>query len=183
VRSAETRDGVEVVVDEDGQLARWADWQAHAKGMPLVAIAAEGDPPMMFVANEVLVDAEARDVLSQLADDGGTIVEDPPLQRAPDEIHQRELTGEFPMPVLVRFDEPPQMDAPERVLSSLFEHSEERAGRVTVTSEAGARLAVDVGSFLEGPTGLVRESGQHAFFEYFELGDTAELQPLCDALD
>jgi hypothetical protein len=88
------RDGVEVVVDEDGQLARWADWQAHAKGMPLVAI-----------------------------------------------------------------------------------------GRVTVTSEAGARLAVDVGSFLEGPTGLVRESGQHAFFEYFELGDTAELQPLCDALD
>ena len=36
--------------------------------------------------------------------------------------------------------------------------------------------------FLEGQTGLLRESGPHAFFEYFELGDTAALQPLCDAL-
>jgi hypothetical protein len=51
------------------------------------------------------------------------------------------------------------------------------------TGPEGQTVVMDVGSFLEGPTGLIRESGQHAFFEYFELGDTSALQPLCDALD
>jgi hypothetical protein len=51
------------------------------------------------------------------------------------------------------------------------------------TGPEGQTVVMDVGSFLEGPTGLIRESGQHAFFEYFELGETAALQPLCEALD
>ena len=75
----------EVVVDEDGQLARWADGNPR-KGLPVAAIAADGESPMMFVANEVLVDADARDLWSNSTNDGGRVVESPPLQRAPDEI-------------------------------------------------------------------------------------------------
>jgi len=52
-----------------------------------------------------------------------------------------------------------------------------------ITGPEGQTVVMDVGSFLDSPTGLIRESGQHAFFEYFELGDTSALQPLCDALD
>ena len=55
------------------------------------------------------------------------------------------------------------------------------AGRIT--GPDGQTIVMDVGSFVESPTGVLRESGPHAFYEYFELGETAALQPLCDALD
>jgi hypothetical protein len=58
------------------------------------------------------------------------------------------------------------------------------SGPITrVSGPDGRTIVMNVGSYVESPDGMLRESGPHAFFEYFELGDTAALQPLCDALD
>jgi hypothetical protein len=54
------------IVDEDGVLARWTDWQARTKEVPVAAIADGRGEPMMFVANEVLVDREDRDLVAEL---------------------------------------------------------------------------------------------------------------------
>jgi len=43
-------------------------------------------------------------------------------------------------------------------------------------------LAIDSGRIVDSSSGVLAESGQHPFFDYFALGDTSALQPLCDAL-
>ena len=48
--------------------------------------------------------------------------------------------------------------------------------------QGNATLAFDTGRLVDSPQGILQESGQHPFFDYFVLGDTAALQPLCDAL-
>ncbi len=137
-----------MVIDEEGPIARWVDWQAHGKGVPLAAIQADAQTPMMFVANEVLVDPDERDLIARLVESGATVVESRPLQRPPDDVQVRELTGEFPMPVRMQLEEPPQVEGAERILASLYEASEERVGRLTVTSEAAGRMAAFVGQLV-----------------------------------
>jgi hypothetical protein len=48
--------------------------------------------------------------------------------------------------------------------------------------QGNGTLAFDTGRLVDSPEGILQESGQHPFFDYFVLGDTAALQPLCDAL-
>jgi hypothetical protein len=48
--------------------------------------------------------------------------------------------------------------------------------------QGNGTLAFDTGRLVDSPQGILQESGQHPFFDYFVLGDTAALQPLCDAL-
>jgi hypothetical protein len=48
--------------------------------------------------------------------------------------------------------------------------------------QGNATLAFDTGRLVDSPQGILQESGQHPFLDYFVLGDTAALQPLCDAL-
>jgi hypothetical protein len=48
--------------------------------------------------------------------------------------------------------------------------------------QGNGTLAIDTGRLVDSPQGILHESGQHPFFDYFVLGDTAALQPLCDAL-
>src|SRR6476659_6384637 len=45
-------------------------------------------------------------------------------------------------------------------------------------------LAIDTGRFVfdEATGNTLMEKGQHPFFDYFALGETSALQPLCDAL-
>ena len=78
----------------------------------------------------------------------------------------------------------------DKVLNDLDVPGDQSTGKTLIsgpssriTGPEGQTIVMDVGSFLDSPTGLIRESGPHAFFEYFELGATAALQPLCDALD
>jgi hypothetical protein len=47
--------------------------------------------------------------------------------------------------------------------------------------EGRGTLAIDTGRLVDSSQGLVAESGQHPFFDYFG-GDTTALQRLCDAL-
>ena len=48
--------------------------------------------------------------------------------------------------------------------------------------QGNGTLAIDTGRLVDSPQGILHESGQHPFLDYFVLGDTAALQPLCDAL-
>lgn len=134
-------DEATVVVDENGVLARWADWQGRAKQVSVAAIASERETPMMFVSNEVLVDAEDRDLPAELVRMGATIVPKLPLQPPPHGMERRELTGVFPMPVRLRFAEPPRVDRATDTLTELYRRHNAANGIVTVTSEGAARVA------------------------------------------
>lgn len=137
-----------VVVDEDGVLARWADWQGRAKQVSVAAIASERETPMMFVSNEVLVDADDRDLVAELVRMGATIVPQLPLQPPPHGMERRELTGEFPMPVRLQFAEPPRVERATDTLTELYRRHNAAPGTVTVTSEGAARVASLVARFV-----------------------------------
>jgi hypothetical protein len=47
--------------------------------------------------------------------------------------------------------------------------------------EGNGTFALDTGRYVDSSQGILFESGQHPFFDYFG-GDTTALQPLCDAL-
>jgi hypothetical protein len=47
--------------------------------------------------------------------------------------------------------------------------------------QGNGTLAIDTGRIVDSQ-GIIAESGQHPFVDYFVFGDTAALQPLCDAL-
>ena len=131
-----------VVVDEEGVLARWADWQAHAKGLPVAAMAAEGERPEMFVANELLVDANDPDLARSLVEMGATIIEYPPMMEPPEAFEPREVTGPAPIPFRLRFDSPPEIDGAADTLTEMYRAAyPEARGLVTITSEAAARVA------------------------------------------
>ena len=48
--------------------------------------------------------------------------------------------------------------------------------------QGGGTLAIDTGRIVDSDHGILAERGQHPFFDYFVFGDTAAVQPLCDAL-
>jgi hypothetical protein len=57
------------------------------------------------------------------------------------------------------------------------------AGSVRIfLGEGNGTMAADTGRILDSPQGILEVSGQHPFLDYFVYGDTAAMQPLCDAL-
>jgi hypothetical protein len=48
--------------------------------------------------------------------------------------------------------------------------------------QGNGTLAFDTGRLVDSPQGILHESGQHPFVDYFVFGQTTALQPLCDAL-
>jgi len=48
--------------------------------------------------------------------------------------------------------------------------------------QGNGTLAADTGRIVASSQGILAESGQHPFLNYFVLGDTAAVQPLCNAL-
>jgi len=60
--------------------------------------------------------------------------------------------------------------------------TEQVTGSVRTYLPHGGTVLIDAGRILQAEDGaLLSESGQHPFLDY-ELGDTAAVQPLCDAL-
>jgi len=56
-------------------------------------------------------------------------------------------------------------------------------GSARVYQPHGGSVLLETGRIVSAGDGtLLRESGQHPFTDYFVLGDTAAVQPLCDAL-
>jgi hypothetical protein len=73
-------------------------------------------------------------------------------------------------PVVVRTRTEIPADTPSRLPARLLpprRHAHDRGGRFVENLE----------------TGDFSLAGQHPFFDYFELGQTAAIQPLCDGLD
>ena len=48
--------------------------------------------------------------------------------------------------------------------------------------QGNGTMAIDTGRIVDSAQGVLNESGQHPFFDYVVYGDTAAVQPLCDAL-
>jgi hypothetical protein len=62
--------------------------------------------------------------------------------------------------------------------------TENITGSVQTYLPQGGTVLIDAGRTIEAADGsaLLKESGQHPFLDYIVFGDTAAVQPLCDAL-
>jgi hypothetical protein len=100
--------------------------------------------------------------------------------------HFREiLSGTFTNPlnhVAVSFD------GNDTRLHDLIVPGDVSTGTIQVTGHFrvfvphGGTVIFEAGRTIETPDNLISESGPHPFNDYFVFGDTAALQPLCDAL-
>ncbi len=177
-------DEVTVVVDEDGVLARWADWQAQGKRLPVAAIGGEGETPMMFVANEILVDAEDRETADDLVNMGARIAPTAPLLPAPEEMEPREPGEVFPMPIRLQFDRPPEIDGAAETLTEMYRANQTGRGVVTVTAEGAARVAALTARLAaEGrPVGL-NAVGRTESMPLISAGEAADLSSGANPFD
>ena len=133
-----------VRVDEASLLARWADRQALGRRRPLAAIGAAGRRPTLFVADEVLVDADDPDLVEDLVRrHGGAVL--PPLPVPPPPPGMDRAAGVspavIPLPVRVRFADAPRVEGAADRLTDHARQGRELRGAVTVTSERAARVA------------------------------------------
>ena len=55
-------------------------------------------------------------------------------------------------------------------------------GAVKIFLRDGGTFPWDIGRIVDSNQGILAESGQHPFLDYFVFGDTTALQPLCEAL-
>ena len=60
--------------------------------------------------------------------------------------------------------------------------TEATTGSVRIFLRNGGTFPIDIGRILDSDHGILSESGQHPFLDYFVFGNTTALQPLCDAL-
>jgi hypothetical protein len=97
---------------------------------------AEGDEqPMLFVAGEVLIGRDDRDLIEECLAKGGEMIKSAPLIEAPPEVRRtREINPvDFPTPVRIRFAEPVREETPARTLPGLQERQANGAGRETIS--------------------------------------------------
>jgi subtilisin family serine protease len=134
-------DEATIKIDDGGVLARWADWRARGIGTPVSAIGREDSPSMAFVADEILVDRHDRRLIDEIARLGAEVVPERPLLPPPPGLRPRELSGDFPTPIRMRFSSRPRVEGTVRTLTSLVRQHDAARGEMTFTSEAAASLA------------------------------------------
>lgn len=108
---------------ESAQLARWAEWQSRQRTREMGAITEGNAAPMLFVAGEVLVGRDDRDLIEECLAKGGELIPPEPLIEAPPDVRRsRDLNpADFPMPARLRFAESVREEIPERTLPELQE--------------------------------------------------------------
>lgn len=133
----------EINLDEASYWARWATWQAHAKRRHVTAIADNTSAtPAMFVSNEVLVERDAHDAIDRLVGAGGIVLPTFQMAEPPPDVVLREDVDDFPLPLTIRFDDPPAVEEPLRRLARVYENRDlEDRPPLSFTSESGARVA------------------------------------------
>jgi len=141
-----------VALDSDSaneRLARWTEWQARLRSREMGAIAEGSEQPMLFVAGEVLVGRDDRDLVEECLAKGGAVIEPTPLIEAPPDVRRtRDFNPvDFPMPVRIRFNQPVREETPERTLRELQErHSDgAQSGTISVSDVRSASIASFVG--------------------------------------
>jgi hypothetical protein len=148
-----------VRVDEDSVLARYADFESRSRSRLVGAIGTNRREPMLFVADEVLVDGDDKMLVEQLTRDyQAEIVPELPIPPAPEQLlqHRRHTVDVQRMPrtVRLRFAAPPVLDHPERVLETALAGDGRDYGDVTVSSKFAAHVAALVGRLASPSIGL-----------------------------
>jgi Subtilase family len=148
-----------VRVDEDSVLARYADSESRSRSRLLGAIGTNRREPMLFIADEVLVDGDDKMLVEQLTRDyQAEVVPELPIPPAPEQLlqHRRHTVdvGAMPGTVRLRFAAPPALDHPERVLETALAQEGRDSGDVTVSSEFAAHVAALVARLANSSIGL-----------------------------
>ena len=143
------------------------------------------DPPVanepggvLCSGNELIFNATRSVVGKRYYDQDGNLI-----QR-----HFREdMVGTFVHPLTrasVSFDEGNTIIHNLAVPGDLSTGTESFTGFFRLYVPHGGTVLVDVGRVVQLPDGtIINESGQHPFLDYFVHGDTASMQPSCDALE
>lgn len=128
-----------VVIAPESLGARWVQARAFQSGRPLAAVLERSRPETVFVANELLVDAEDADTLHFLKDEfAAELIPEasiPPLPEGLDPARQRSVDG---MPVIVKARLPVERLAQAGGLLGELEQAASEEGEIRVTSEVGA---------------------------------------------
>lgn len=125
-----------VQIASESLAARWLVGRSYQVGQPLAGILRRSRPESVFVENELLVDGNDRELLSQLADEYNAEVlpfpEVPPQPEGMDPERARSV-ADMPLPVTVRLPaERVELDVLEEVAEG------EPDGELHVTTRAGA---------------------------------------------
>ena len=90
-----------VRIDEHGTLARYAEWQSRPRERRLALLGTEGQRrSMMFVEDEVLINARDVQLRRELEQrHGGVVIEEPPIGPPPEQLQQQRRTRHRPIDV------------------------------------------------------------------------------------
>ncbi|MET7280736.1 S8/S53 family peptidase [Kribbella sp. NPDC005582] len=134
-----------VRVDEGGVLAHYADWRSRTVGRSVAALGPADLTAMPYVANEVIVDEEDRELIDELVGRyGAEPIDDRELPEPPEGIQVREEGLRGPVAVRLKFREVPAVDDQDGLLEQAVG---DRPGEVFVSSEMGAAVAAMTARF------------------------------------
>ncbi len=143
--SMDNRDN-RVCVNTKSVLARYAEWHSRTKGRPVAAFGPEAKNAILFVEDEVIVDAKDDALIRELMSRyGAEIIKTDPIPAAPFRLH-KDTHKEFidmPEPVRLRFTAQ-HVDDMDQVLEKAVEKVFKNQTGITITSEVGATVAAIV---------------------------------------
>lgn len=147
-----------VRVDTESVLARYAEWYSRTKGRPVGAFGPEATNAMLFVEDEVLVDANDDALIRELMSRyGAETIKEAPIPAPPYGFH-KETRREFidmPEPVRLRF-KAQAVEGMEKTLDTAADKMFKERTDITITSEVGATVVALVAQYvMDGrPIGL-----------------------------
>lgn len=144
----------QVRVDEGGVLAHYADWRSRTAARSVAALGPADLTATTYVADEVIVDEEDRELIDELAGRyGAEVIDDRELPEPPEGIRVREEGLRGPLAVRLRFREVPAVDGQDDLLQRAVGDT---GDEVFASSEMGAAVAAMTARFaLDGrPIGL-----------------------------
>ncbi len=143
-----------VRVDEGGVLGHYADWRSRTAGRSVAALGPTDLSATVYVADEVIVDEEDRELIEELVGRyGGEVVNDRELPEPPEGIQVREEGLRGPVAVRLKFRDVPRVDGQDELLERAVGDT---PGEMFASSELGAAVAALTARFaFEGrPVGL-----------------------------
>jgi len=156
------------VEQDDSALARAVLARSRVARREVTAIRLDEGRPAYYLADEVIVDAEDRDLIREYENLGGEVVNDGSHPEMPEEFRQLGLgreepldTSRLPRGVTLRFRELPEVRGEE--VERAFERADVPANRVSFASDRGLGMSALVArSRLEGRNAWLNEVGKDA---------------------
>lgn len=140
-------DGTVVTIDEESTLARYADWQARGRDCRVAALGAGRRDSVLFVEDEVLIDARDETLVDELTRRyGAEVVPELPIPPAPPALRRDrriDLAG-MPRTLRMRLTKPPSREESLGLLREAAQRRRRSDSPATVTSERAAGAAAVV---------------------------------------